>query len=183
MKAYDTVKHMELEVTRDRFAVLRYIWYVGIALVAVWFLFVNLRFSRRLRKQGLEAKQICISLRDTDLHTITHQMPLQQPTCLSGELHRGALELFDQVKQEPYAYRSIGITAQHLCHQGEPGQLLLGEDPLRRKKQKALETAVDDLRRRFGSQRVRWGGLLTDLSLTGGNPSEEHVIHPAAFRP
>ena len=50
-------------------------------------------------------------------------------------------------------------------------------------KKKALETAVDDLRRRFGSQLVRWGGLLTDLSLTGGNPSEEHTIHPAAFRP
>lgn len=139
--------------------------------------------ARRLRKQGLEAKQICISLRDTELHTITHQMPLSRPTCLSGELHHGALELFEQVKEEPYAYRSIGITAQNLCHQGEPGQLLLGEDPVRRKKQKALETAVDDLRRRFGSQLVRWGGLLTDLSLTGGNPSEEHTIHPAAFHP
>ena len=48
-----TYVRLELEVTRDRFAVLRYIWYVGIALVAVWFLFVNLRFSRRLRKQGV----------------------------------------------------------------------------------------------------------------------------------
>ena len=53
--------------------------------------------ARRLRKQGLEAKQICISLRDTELHTITHQMPLSRPTCLSGELHHGALELFEQV--------------------------------------------------------------------------------------
>ena len=139
--------------------------------------------ARRLRKQGLEAKQLCISLRDTDLHTITHQMPLQHPTCLSGELHRGAMELFRQAKEEPFAYRSIGITAQNLCHQGEPGQILLGEDPLRRRRQKALETAVDGLRQRFGSQLVRWGGLLVDLTLTGGSPSEEHTIHPAAFRP
>lgn len=48
-----TYVRLELEVTRDRFAFLRYIWYAGIALVAVWFLFVNLRFARRLRKLGV----------------------------------------------------------------------------------------------------------------------------------
>ena len=48
-----TYVRLELEVTRDRFAPLRYIWYAGIALVAVWFLFVNLRFARRLRKLGV----------------------------------------------------------------------------------------------------------------------------------
>lgn len=48
-----TYVRLELEVTRDRFAFLRYIWYAGIALVAVWFLFVNLRFARRLRRQGV----------------------------------------------------------------------------------------------------------------------------------
>ena len=48
-----TYVRLELEVTRDRFAFLRYIWYAGIALVAVWFLFVSLRFARRLRRQGV----------------------------------------------------------------------------------------------------------------------------------
>lgn len=139
--------------------------------------------ARRLRKQGLESKQICISLRDRELHTVTHQTPLKYATCLSGELHSAAMELFRREKEEPFAYRSIGITAQNLCHPGEPEQVQLGEDPLRRKKQLALERAVDGLRQRFGSGLVRWGGLLTDLSLTGGNPSEEHTVHPTAFRP
>lgn len=41
---------LEVKVTRDRFLILRIIRYAGTAAVAGWFLAVNLRFSRRLRR-------------------------------------------------------------------------------------------------------------------------------------
>ncbi len=42
---------VEVEIVRDRSFPLRLAWYAGAALVGVWFLAVNLRFSHRLRRE------------------------------------------------------------------------------------------------------------------------------------
>ncbi len=46
----DPYTRLDVTVTHDRFAVLRIVWYTGMGLAAVWFLFVNLRFALRLRR-------------------------------------------------------------------------------------------------------------------------------------
>lgn len=48
-------------------------------------------------------------------------------------------------------------------------------------KQEELESAIDDLRNRFGRFTVQKGLMLTDRELSNLEPKDEHIIHPMSF--
>ena len=53
-----------------------------------------------------------------------------------------------------------------------------GQEQLRREK---LDTAIDGLKRRFGTNAVRPAILLKDPELSGFDPKKDHTIHPVGY--
>lgn len=140
--------------------------------------------AARLRRQGLRATGVQISLRDNTLYTFERQAPLERPSAISSELHRAAMRLIDENYNWGVPLRSIGLRAIDLVPESAPDQLFLFESPERREKLRRLESAVDDIRLRFGHYAI--GRAITNLddSLRNINPKDDHVIHPVGyFRP
>ena len=137
--------------------------------------------AARLRQEGLRAKCVAISARDTELVTRSCQQTLNRATNLSGEIARAALQLFQERFALGFPYRSIGLSCSALSPQDEPVQLDFMGDEAQRMKNERLENAIDGLRRRFGHQIVRRAVVLTDRQYATVNPVEDHTLHPVPF--
>lgn len=137
--------------------------------------------AARLRQEGLRAKCVAISARDTELVTRSCQQTLDRATNLSGEIARAALQLFQERFALGFPYRSIGLSCSALSPQDEPVQLDFMGDEAQRMKNERLENAIDGLRRRFGHQIVRRAVVLTDRQYATVNPVEDHTMHPVPF--
>ncbi len=137
--------------------------------------------AARLRQEGLRAKCVAISARDTELVTRSCQQTLNRATNLSGEIARAALQLFQERFALGFPYRSIGLSCSALSPQDEPVQLDFMGDEAQRMKNERLENAIDGLRRRFGHQIVRRAVVLTDRQYATVNPVEDHTVHPVPF--
>ncbi len=75
----------------------------------------------------------------------------------------------------------MGISCSHLTPASAPMQLSFTDDPTQRMKQENLDRAIDDLRRRYGHNVVQRGVVLTDPTIAGLKPKEDHTIHPVPF--
>ncbi len=137
--------------------------------------------ARRLRDNGLKAKKVGISVRDSSLHTITRQLTLSFSTASEKVLLHAATELFESHISEPFSIRSIGICAFNLEDENETVQFdLFGEVKTNIRFEK-LEKTVDRLKERFGSDCLKKASQMTDLNLTDFDPYEDHKIHPEGW--
>jgi nucleotidyltransferase/DNA polymerase involved in DNA repair len=110
--------------------------------------------GRRLRKAGLAGTTIHIKLRWSDFTTLTRQATRPQPTDLDDEIYETALRLFEKNWPPGRAVRLIGVGASGF--ETPARQLSLwdaGEDQAAR----SLQSALDDLREKFGDDAIRRG--------------------------
>lgn len=137
--------------------------------------------AARLRQEGLRARCVSISARNTELVTRSCQQMLPRATSLTGEIAQAAMRLFDGRFSDGFPYRSAGLSCSALTPDDTPVQLDFLGDEARRIKTERLESAIDGLRRRFGHQIVRRAVTLTDGQYAQINPKEEHTVHPVPF--
>ena len=137
--------------------------------------------AARMREEGLRARCVSISARDTDLVTRSCQRMLSRATNLSGEIARAAMQLFDERFASGLPFRSVGLSCSALSPADVPCQLDFLGDEERRIRLERLEDAVDGLRRRFGHQVVRRAIVLVDGEYAQINPVEDHTVHPVPF--
>ncbi len=137
--------------------------------------------AARLRQEGLRARCVSISARNTELVTRSCQQMLPRATSLTGEIAQAAMRLFDGRFSDGFPYRSAGLSCSALTPDDTPVQLDFLGDEARRIKTERLESAIDGLRRRFGHQIVRRAVVLTDGQYAQINPKEEHTVHPVPF--
>ena len=137
--------------------------------------------AARLRQEGLRARCVSISARNTELVTRSCQQTLTRATSLTGEIAQAAMRLFDRRFALNFPYRSVGLSCSALTPDDAPVQLDFLGDEARRIKTERLESAIDGLRRRFGHQIVRRAVVLTDGQYAQINPKEEHTVHPVPF--
>jgi DNA polymerase-4 len=106
------------------------------------------RTASRLRAQGLFAAVITVKIRRGDFKTYTRQRMLGPATQETATFARIGLELLDEwLRAQPKAaVRLLGLGVSDL--QPAPQADLFNEGP---PKQARLDTAVDDIRRRFGA--------------------------------
>ena len=149
--------------------------------VSITFLVLCESVAMRLRELGLECQTVEIAVRDNDLYTFTRQKKQQRPTNLATDLHRAAMELFQENYQWQKPIRSIGVRGCGLCAAGGSIQLSLLDDEGRRDKKIRMEAAMDDIRKRFGTLSIQRALQLTDRGLGGINPKDDHVIHPVGY--
>ena len=109
-----------------------------------------------LRRHGLLAGAIQISIRDSNLVSIERQARLKEPTDLPDEIHRTAMDLFRRNYTWEHPVRSIGIRAIRLEPAGEDRQIsLFGSE--RAEEKRNIASVIDNIRERFGVSSVMTG--------------------------
>ena len=137
--------------------------------------------AARLRQEGLRARCVSISARNTELVTGSCQMMLRRPTNLTDDITRASLQLFANRFGGQFPYRSVGISCSHLSGEDAPVQLDFTGEEQRRMHMEQLERSIDGLRSRYGHQVIQRSIVLMDSACAKINPAEEHTIHPVPF--
>jgi DNA polymerase IV len=116
--------------------------------------------GRQLRAKGVRAKTITIKIKHADFKQVTRSLTVSLPTQSADSIYRAATDL---LKACPLTskVRLIGVGASGLLSQSVPKQM----DLFGGKKQKSMswekvETALDDIDRKFGKGSVRKARLL-----------------------
>lgn len=138
--------------------------------------------AARLRENMLKCCGVEISIRDNTLYTVTKQMKLPQPTSVSTDLIKAAMELLYR-NYDFYGgkrIRSIGLRGINLVT-AESGIQLSLFDNGRTERKDNLAKAIDALRKRYGHDAVLRAACLLDTKLTGVNIKDEHTIHPVSY--
>lgn len=116
------------------------------------------KVGESLRHKSLTGTTVKIKLRWADFTTLTRQVTLEHSTDQDQEIFNTALGLFHKTWQPGKPVRLLGVGVTGLR---EPiRQLSLWDDTAEKDRQ--LQTAIDQLRQRFGKQIVLRGGEIYD---------------------
>ena len=137
--------------------------------------------AARLRQEGLRARCVSISARNTELVTASCQTMLKRPTSLTDEIARASLQLFSARFAGQFPYRSVGVSCSQLSGDDAPVQLDFTGEAQKRLHMEKLERSIDGLRSRYGHQVIQRGIVLMDSACSKINPVEDHTIHPVPF--
>lgn len=123
--------------------------------------------ASRLRKSKLKAFGIKVDIKDPSLKTISRQKQLLSPTNLAAEMVENAMALIRSSWPTAAPIRMLTITAIHLFDEKTEEQLsLFGYDEQAHRRGEQMERTMDDIRNRFGSGAIAFGGLLgNDIGL------------------
>lgn len=137
--------------------------------------------AARLRENGFRCRVVEISLRDNDLYSFTRQRKISYATNITEEIAKAAYLLFKENYDWRKPLRSIGVRGSDLVTDNYWEQIdLFGSQQLREKKMRA-DTAVDDIRRRFGFYSIQRGLMYQDRILSAVNAKEDHTVHPHGY--
>jgi DNA polymerase-4 len=112
--------------------------------------------GRRLRGEGLAGRTIRLKIRWPDFKTQTRQSKLDQPTDHDGEIYLEAQKLLTSLWVEGQPVRLLGVGVADLSTPWR--QLSLFEREW--EQDERLQSAIDDIRSRFGPKAVRRAGGL-----------------------
>lgn len=120
-----------------------------------------------LRKQGLYYSTVHVFLRDNRMNARTIQETLKENSDLAKDIYDVSLKLFEQNCNFTIPYRAIGVAVSKLCDHKQTYQTSLFEESTYSLKQKKMEQAMDDIRRRFGDKAIHSLRMLQDRKLSG----------------
>jgi DNA polymerase-4 len=126
--------------------------------------FLNLadQTSRRMRRQGLVASTVSITIRDPKMKTITRANTLMVPTESFDEIYREACQLFFKHWPEGSPVRLLGITLTSLAPKSDSAIQLDLFDYEQQPKKEHLNEAMDRIRDKFGENAILTAGMLGD---------------------
>lgn len=131
--------------------------------------------AARLRKHGKKAELISVSIKDSNLRTVSHQTLLPAASDITMEIYGAACRLFDELwDQSPI--RHLGVHAGRL---GEARARQLNIfDKTDYEKLEKLDTALDDIRRRHGQDAVMRASFLKSPldHMSGGISREKRTV-------
>lgn len=120
----------------------------------------------RLRKEEVKAKMVSVEIKYHTFQSSSHQKQLLKPTSTDQDIFDAAWSLFRELwNGEPI--RLLGIRTSKLVDDEEPEQLdifevqqMLQQDISKKEKYKKLDTALDEIRKKFGDDAVKRGTFL-----------------------
>ncbi|MFT4145241.1 MAG: DNA polymerase IV [Mobilitalea sp.] len=108
--------------------------------------------AARLRADAVKATVVAVELVNFEFHRTTHQLTLLSATNTTNEIHRASCRLFDEL-WDGTPIRKLGVhTSKVVCNESS-SQLNLF-DMNRNEKLSRLDTAVDEVRERFGKNAI-----------------------------
>lgn len=135
---------------------------------------------RRMREQNLNTDTVTVYLRDNTLLTVTRQQKLYR-TDISAEILEVALGLIKANYSFEKPLRSLGIALSDFKPKAYAQQLSILQNEKLRTRQGALDSSLDNLKKRFGSKCIQPAVLLLDSKLSEFSPKEEHRVHPVGY--
>ena len=132
--------------------------------------------GHKLRVNELKAGGVQIWIRSNDLYGKQYQMVFETPTRSPKEIADTARVLFHERYSWNTPVRAVTVRAINLVPQMLPEQISFFSDPVKRDKLDRLETAIEDIRRRYGKRSIINATLLGDLKMPGDGRCE--VIMP-----
>ena len=121
--------------------------------------------GHKLRLHQLAARTVQISVRDGDLYSQQFQCRLPFVTQLPDEIARTAFRAFKDNYKWRTTVRSLTVRAIELQPKSQPQQCSLFDDMEKIEKREHLQTAVEDIRRRYGKRAITSACLLGDLKM------------------
>ena len=116
--------------------------------------------ATRLRKQGLYAGGVSVTLKSADFKTASRQLRLDEPTHLMRDIWETAQALARQLWKAPTPIRAMTVTALYVTDSSQSYHqldLLGGQTARRSQRQEKLESAVDAIREKYGSSAITFG--------------------------
>ena len=116
--------------------------------------------ATRLRREGLYAGGIQVTVRDPAFHDRSRQKQLPAPTHLIRDLTNAAMALTEELWTPPAPIRALTVTAIHLSSDGEAYEQANLFDPTagqRNARQEKLESAMDAIRKKYGGDAIVYG--------------------------
>lgn len=114
----------------------------------------------RLRRHKLKCRTVQITIRDPDFRNISRQAQLQHPTDLTREIAEFSMQLIQKSWSVSSPIRMITVTAANLLDTDSvTEQLSFFDDGSveKREKQETLEHTLDDIRKKFGNDIIKFG--------------------------
>ncbi len=147
----------------------------------VWPVMLELvqEIGTKLRAHGKVAKGISVTIRDNGLYVKEWQTRLPVPTHSAASLARHAFALFRKSYAWQRSIRSVTVRAIDLAPETAPYQCDLFTDLGRLDRHEKLESAVGEIRERFGKKSVRNAVLLRDFKMPGEGKIE--VVMPTGM--
>ena len=120
----------------------------------------------RLRQEGQKARMISVEIKYHTFRSVSHQKQLTKATNSDQMIYEEACRLFRELWDgEPI--RLLGIRTSKLVDDVEPEQMdifelqnLINQDVSRKEKHKKLDSALDEIRRKFGEDAIKRGTFL-----------------------
>lgn len=137
--------------------------------------------AARLKEQNLEGNVISLSLRDTNLESMSRQKKLLHHTDLVDEIMDVLFYLINHAFDFTPPYRSLSVKVSGLRIKQNTVQLDLFSSPEDKTKAYTLENTIEDLRDKYGFEIIKRASLLVDEDLTNFDPKRTHTIHPVGF--
>lgn len=130
--------------------------------------------ATRLRSNQMVTRTIQLHVKDSAFNTKEYQMRLRKPTESSSEIFLAAMNLF--LKQYPWknSVRILGIRAANL--ESSVTQQISFFDSEEPPKERKLEFAVDDIRKRFGYFSIERALLLKNKNLSALPIRSEYAV-------
>lgn len=113
----------------------------------------------RLRQQKLYALAVQVQIKDPGLKVISRQKRLPFPSYSTKVLRDTAMEVVDKEWPSGAPIRMLTVTAINLVEQGAE-QLGLFEDRQQTDKQQRLESTLDSIRTRYGSDAMKYARVM-----------------------
>lgn len=132
--------------------------------------------GERLRRRGLRASTVSLTIKDPTLRSISRQRSLDPPTAVGRELAEVAMAIALAEWGVGKPIRMLTVTAMNLLSGEDGSQLGLFDDERDRRhaRNERLETAVDGIRGRFGAGAVFRGAVLgNDLGIEVSESSKD----------
>ncbi|MBQ3163827.1 MAG: DNA polymerase IV [Lachnospiraceae bacterium] len=137
--------------------------------------------AARLRENGFKCRVVEISVRDNELFPFTRQRKIDHATNVTREIAEEAFRLFQENYTWKKPIRSLGVRGADLVNDNYWEQIDLFSSVEFREKQMKVDTAVDDIRRRFGFYSVQRGLMYFDNMLSAVDAKAEHTVHPHGY--
>lgn len=135
--------------------------------------------AERMREKHLRCRVVQVYIRCSDLASCERQEQLPFPCCTAQRIGDAATRLI-LANWTGHPLRSIGVRGCNLITDEYP-QLSLMPEIQAEQKQESLETAMQDIRRRFGHFSIQRGIMLADRPLSNLDTRHKTSAHTVAF--
>lgn len=136
--------------------------------------------ATRLKEQNLKGRVISVNWRDIELNGFGKQRKISSYVDTSEEIWTIATDILKNAYDFSNPLRSIGVSVSDLSNKCVYIQKDLFQNDEKIQMNRKIDIAIDEIRNRFGHDKVMKASMLIDKELTEFNPLT-HDIHPVGY--